>query len=628
MAEIALVNLLLLLGAMLLLAGILSSLLALRLGAPLLLAFLGIGMLAGEDGVLGIAFSDYRATYLVGTLALALILFDGGMRTRFSTFRLAFSPALALATVGVVVTAGLTGLAAWWWLGLPLLGALLVGSVLGSTDAAAVMLLLRGGGVQVDQRVGALLEVESGMNDPMAVMLTLLLVSVIAAGGAGGTGQAEIGAGFVLLFLAQHALIGGVAGYAGGLLAVAGLNRLQIAEGLRPALAVTFGIAIAALASVLHGSGLLAAYVAGLVVGNRRPQGFAAVLDFSDAMTWIAQIGMFVLIGLLVTPSQLLADVPAGLVVFAALTFVARPVAVFLCLAPFRMSWREQLFAAWVGLRGSVAVLLAAIPALAGLAQGERYFHMVFIAVVASLLLQGWTLRRLAHALGLLLPGRHAAARAVLDLPGARDAEIMAFPIVAGSPAIARALPAWVQPLLLLSDGHLQPVPAQHRLAPGETLYVLVAPGREHELDRFFVPEAEDEDASLGVFSVDGAARIADLAAAYGLATPPVPSDETVAGLFAAEYGGLVGLGDRVRLGGLSLAAEEVEDGQVLRAALDLDPLPARRDAMRLAGRRLRVLLHRLRRLPARASGRAGLGSSAKVLRPARESADSPDAPP
>jgi cell volume regulation protein A len=605
MAEIGMVNFWLLLGAALLLAGILSSLLAMRLGAPLLLMFLAIGMLAGEDGPLGVVFNDYRATYLVGTLALSLILFDGGMRTRLSTFRLALAPAVLLATVGVVVTAAITGLAAWWWLGLPLLGALLVGSVLGSTDAAAVMLLLRAGGVQVDQRIGALLEVESGLNDPMAVMLTLLLVSLLSAG--------EAAAGGIAVYLVQHIAIGGVAGIVGGGLAVFALSRLQLTEGLRPALAVACGLTIAALAAVLHGSGLLAAYVAGLVVGNRRPPGIAAVLDFSEAVTWIAQIGMFLLIGLLVTPNQLLTDLEAGLVVFAALTFLARPVAVVLCLAPFRFGWREHAFAAWVGLRGSVAVLLAAIPALAGLAQAERYFNLVFIAVLASLLLQGWTLRRVAQLLRLLLPGRPSPPRAVLDLPGARDAEIMAFPIVEGSPALSQRLPDWVRPLLLLSDGRLQPAPSDLRPKPGETLYVLAPPGRESEVDRFFAPETEDDVPGLGSFSVDGAARVAELADAYGLAVPPVPADETVAGLFSAEYGGMVGLGDRARLGGLSLVAEAVEDGQVTRAALDLDPTPERRDALRVLGRRLRVAARRGLRL---------LSSRPKVFRRARESVD------
>jgi cell volume regulation protein A len=589
MTEIATVDLLLLLGAVLLLLGILSSLVAMRLGAPLLLIFLAIGMLAGEDGILGIPFSDTRATYMVGTLALFLILFDGGMRTRLSTFRLAFGPAVLLATLGVIVTAAVTGLASWWWLGLPLMGALLVGSVLGSTDAAAVMLLLRGGGVQVDQRVGALLEVESGLNDPMAVMLTLLLVGLLTAGDASAAGVAR--------FLAIQVVVGGALGLGGGNLAVLALSRLHLAEGLRPALAIAFGLTTAAAATALHGSGLLAAYVAGLVVGNRRPPGIAAVLDFTDALTWIAQIAMFLMIGLLVTPTALVGQWQAGLFVFAVLTFVARPLAVVLCLVPFRFTWREHAFAAWVGLRGSVAVLLAAIPSLAQVPQSALYFNLAFIAVLASLLLQGWTLRWVAHGLGLLLPARPAAPRAVLDLPGVRDTEIIAFSVLAGSPVLSHRLPDGVRPLLLLSGGQLLPAPAEPKLSPGETLYLLAPPSREAELARLFAAEREDDLVGLGSFSVDGAARVEDLAAAYGLAAPPVPAGETVAGLFAADYGGMVGLGDRVRLAGLSLVAEAVEDGQVVRAALDLDAAPERRDGARLLRRRLRVALHRLRRL-------------------------------
>ncbi|MCC7284225.1 MAG: hypothetical protein IT556_17715, partial [Acetobacteraceae bacterium] len=184
---------------------------------------------------------------------------------------------------------------------------------------------------------------------------------------------------------------------------------------------------------------------------------------------------------------------------------------------------------------------------------------------------------------------------------------IIALPVVAGSPVLTHKLPDWVRPLLLLSDGHLHPAPVEPQLRPGETLYVLAPHGREHELDRFFAPESEDEEPALGAFSVDGATSIAELAAAYGLAAPPVPANETVAGLFAAEYGGLVGLGDRVRLAGLWLVAEDVIDGHVTRAALDLDPAPPRREAMRLIGRRLRVARRRLRRLilsPARMFGR------------------------
>jgi cell volume regulation protein A len=586
MEAIANLNLLILLGAALALAGILTSLAASRFGAPLLLVFLGLGMLAGEDGPLGLQFNDTAATYLVGTVALSLILFDGGLRTRLSTFRLALAPAVPLATLGVLVTGGLTGAAAHYWVGLSWPQALLVGAVVGSTDAAAVLFLLRAGGVQLSQRVGAVLEVESGLNDPMAVLLTLLLVGVVQSGSAD---PAE-----VMVFLLRQGVLGAAFGIGGGFLARYGLERLKLPAGLRPPLAAAYGVGIAAAAAVADGSGLLAAYLAGLVLGNRHVEGLASILDFSEALTWLAQIAMFLVIGLLVTPTQLLGQLEAGLIISAALAFVARPVAVWLCLIPFRFTWREKVFVSWVGLRGSVAVLLAAIPALAGLPDGQLYFNLAFIVVVSSLAVQGWSLRRVARALGLVLPGAaQPVRRAVLDLPGAPGSEIFAIEIDIGSPALERALPDWMRPLLLLRDGVLSvpgPVP---ELQAGDTLYLLAPPNREAALDRHFA--IATDEAPLGAFSVEGSAELAALAAAYGSEAPNLPSGETVSDLFSATYGGFVGLGDRVRLGGLSLAAEAVEEGRVTRAAIDLEALPERRDAPRLLLRRARLSLRRLR---------------------------------
>lgn len=587
MAEIVSLNLLILLGAALTLAGILTSLAASRFGAPLLLVFLGLGMLAGEDGLLGLRFDDTRATYLVGTIALSVILFDGGMRTRFAIFRLAVAPSVLLATLGVIITGGLTGAAAHYLVGLSWPSALLVGAVVGSTDAAAVLFLLRAGGVQLSQRVGALLEVESGLNDPMAVLLTLLLVGVVQSGTADPAG--------IALFLVKHGVLGAGFGIGGGFLARLGLERLKLPAGLRPPLAAAFGVGVSAAASVADGSGLLAAYLAGLILGNRHVEGLASILDFSEALTWLAQIAMFLVIGLLVTPTQMLRYLEAGLIISAALAFVARPVAVWLCLIPFRFTWREKTFVSWVGLRGSVAVLLAAIPALAGLPNGQLFFNLAFIVVLSSLLVQGWTLRRVATALGLVLPGAAAPVRhAVLDLPGAPGSEIFALELLPDSPALHRALPPWARPLLLLRDGLLTvpgPDPALH---PGDTLYLLAPPGRDTEIDRHFA--IATDEAPLGAFSVEGTAEITALAAAYGVAPPPVPEGETVADLFASEYGGFVGLGDRLRLGALSLAAEEVAEGRVQRAAIDLEALPDRRDAPRLLLRRIRLGLRRTRR--------------------------------
>ncbi|MDW8478636.1 MAG: potassium/proton antiporter [Xanthomonadales bacterium] len=423
MDALVLGNAKLLIGAALVLAGILSSVLASRFGAPLLLVFLVIGMLAGEEGLLGIAFRDLSAAYTIGSLALAVILFDGGLRTRAAALREAWAPAVLLATVGVLVTAGLTALAASPLLGLGLAESLLLGAVIASTDAAAVFFLLRAGGLHLGRRVAATLEIESGSNDPMAVFLTLFLVGILLSPEQASVPEA-------LGFLLGQLLVGAAFGLAGGRLLVAALNRLPLPGGLHPVFAVAFAVALFALANAASGSGFLAAYLAGLVVGNRPVRAFASVLNLQDAATWLAQIVMFLVLGLLASPLSLLAHLGAALAVAAFLMLVARPAAVWLCLAPFLFAPRERLFIAWVGLRGAVGIFLASIPLLVGLPQGTLFFDVAFVVVLASLLIQGWTLRPVARALGVALPRLDPVIERVeLDLPGQLALELVGYPV-------------------------------------------------------------------------------------------------------------------------------------------------------------------------------------------------------
>src|SRR5438132_1352067 len=292
MAVLDTISIGILLGALLVLAGIMSSLVALRFGAPLLLVFLIVGMLAGEGGPGGIQFDDVRTTYVVGSIALALILFDGGLRTRFAIFRSVLAPAVTLATVGVLVTAALTAPVAKYLLAMSWTEALLVGAVVASTDAAAVFFLLHARGLRLRPRVGAILEVESGSNDPFAVLLTLLLVEFLTVGDRSWQ--------HVLAVLAEQAVLGTVIGVIGGRAIVVVLNRLGLAQGLHAPFVTTSALVIFGLASAAHGSGFLAAYLAGLVVGNRPTRAHNTVIVFLDAATWLAQIVMFVLLGLLV----------------------------------------------------------------------------------------------------------------------------------------------------------------------------------------------------------------------------------------------------------------------------------------------------------------------------------------
>src|SRR6267154_1740930 len=323
MASLDSVSIAILLGAALVMAGILSSLLALRFGAPLLLVFLFIGMLAGDSGPGQLRFDDVRATYLVGSVALALFLFDGGLKTRFQSIRAVLAPSMVLATVGVLLTALITAPIAKIALDLNWTEALLVGAVVASTDAAAVFLLVHAQGLRLRPRVGATLEAESGTNDPFAVFLTLMLVELISIG--------ESSVAHVMLEL----------------------NRVALPQGLHAPFVTTAALVIFGAAQIAHASGFLAVYLAGIIIGNRPTRAHNSVVTFLDAATWLAQIVMFVLLGLLVSPHRLLSSAGGAVAVAFALMLVARPLAVLICLAPFKFNWREKIFIAWTGLPGA-----------------------------------------------------------------------------------------------------------------------------------------------------------------------------------------------------------------------------------------------------------------------------------
>jgi potassium/hydrogen antiporter len=341
-----------------------TSLLAFRFGAPLLLVFLLLGLLVGEDG-LGIHFDDASLAFFIGSLALAVILFDSGFGTKLSSLRTAAAPAIILATLGVLLTTALVGIAAHVIIGLPWLEAFLVGAVISSTDAAAVFFLLRVGGITIQERVRATLEIESGSNDPMAIFLTITLVELILAN------NDQSGVSHFLLNFVQQMGVGLVFGLAGGFLIVRMANAVQLEPGLYPIVVLAAALAVFGATGALGGSGFLAVYVAGILAGNSQIFGKLTLLRFQAGFTWLAQISMFLILGLLATPSQFasIALQAIGLALF--LTFVGRPLAVWLCLLPFNYRPEETAFIAWVGLRGAVSILLAIMPLAAGLPNGH-----------------------------------------------------------------------------------------------------------------------------------------------------------------------------------------------------------------------------------------------------------------
>jgi cell volume regulation protein A len=593
---------LILAGAALVAFSILLGQLSTRFGAPLLLVFLAIGMLAGEDGPGGILFSDYNAAFVIGSLALAVILFDGGLRTSRDTLRLALGPAIALASVGVAITAVLVGLVAALLLDFSWPAALLIGSIVASTDAAAVFALLRLKGMDVQRRTAATLEVESGLNDPIAVFLTVLFTEYLIAPEGAGFGE-------VILRLVLQMAGGAIVGVAGGYLLTRLINRLSLAAGLYPILALSLALVIFGGALAIGASGFLAVYAAGVVLGNSRHREAVSIDRFHDGMAWLAQIALFLMLGLLITPHELLRGWDVALALSLVLMFIARPLAVAICLLPFRFTWQEIVFIGWVGLRGAVPIYLATIPILAGVPNGTAYLNLAFVAVLTSLVMQGWSIAWFARALGLELPPKpERPLRQELGLPGAgADLVIAAYEVATEALATRRPisrlpLAEEARILMAIRSGHALHPPELERLEPGDTVLVLGPAAGQETLDRIFGAReraAEEAGTVFGEFTVDGAAPVQALALLYGL---PVPegSVSTVADFFAQRLGKQPIAGDRLSLGDIELVVQEVEDGTIRTVGIELEPEErrARKIDPRRIGERLAGLAGRMRRLP------------------------------
>ncbi len=578
------INLLILICAGLAVAAVFTSMLAFRFGAPLLLLFLGLGLAAGVDGLGGIDFSDAHSAFLIGSAALAVILFDSGYHTSLKSYRQAAAPAITLATLGVLVTTALVALPGRYLLHLSWSEALLLGTILSSTDAAALFFLLRTGGITIRDRVRSTLEVESGSNDPMAIFLTLTLVAALSGQSSGGPWQ----------ILGRFALAGGggvVMGLLGGWLIIAVVNRLRLDPGLTPVAVMGLAAAVFGLTNLIGGSGFLAAYLAGLLAGNARLQGGGGLRRFQDGITWLAQIAMFVTLGLLATPSQFPALLGAAALLAAVLTFVARPLAVFLCLTPFGFGKRERVFIAWVGLRGAVSILLGLVPLLEGVPQAGRFFDIAFLVVVASLLVQGWTVRPLARWLGLIVPDKAGPVdRMEVDLPGLADREMVAYVLNPDSAvAQGRQLPRWARPILVRRAGRLSGAPGP--LQAGDRVFLLAAPHQVPLLDGLFGrmrDQAETEASLYGDFAMTPDITVAALRDAYGLVLPALPDALTLAELFRREFRQDLELGDRIHLGPVDLIVRDMTDGRITSVGIALDPSPPagwERLKLRLEGR-------------------------------------------
>ncbi|MFG1239374.1 potassium/proton antiporter [Xanthobacter autotrophicus DSM 597] len=569
MGSVVVSNIVLLVVAALVVVGTLSSLLAARFGAPILLVFLVVGVAAGEGGPGGIHFDDYWATYMVGSAALAVILFDGGLRMRVASMRGAILPAVGLSTVGVAFTAALVALVAVPLLGLGWMEGLLVGAIVASTDAAAVLFLVRAQGLRLGRRVGSVIEIESATNDPAAVFLTVLLVEMLTSSAGGHVGDP----GLVVVFGAlREMVLGAVLGVAGGYALVALLNRVDLPGGLHPVMVVGVAVLLFALTSLLHGSGFLAVYLAGLVVGNRPVRAIASITSFLDTITWLCQIVMFVMLGMLVSPEKLLQYALPALGVAAFLILVGRPAAVFACLAPFHFSLKEKLFVSWAGLRGAVSIFLATIPMLAHLPMAEVYFNVAFAVVVVSLILHGWTMGYAARRLDVALSDPDPGVRRFeIDLPGQTEMELVAYPVMAATPVVGQAqLPEWARLMMVVRANETLTPEAAGPLKTGDYGYVLAPPKRVHQLDRLFRPEEATPLDDSAAFPFVGEVRLGDLASFYGLAVPDAELGLTIADAFADRSDDKPAPGMRIAYGQAVIEVRAVTDGRVSYVVLRL----------------------------------------------------------
>ncbi|MDV6315814.1 potassium/proton antiporter [Idiomarina sp. HP20-50] len=558
-------NTLILLCGLLLVVSILAAVASNRLGAPVLLTFLLVGMLAGEQGLLGVEFNNPDIAFFIGSAALVIILFDGGMRTHPERFRVALWPAISLATIGVALTCTLVASAAVYWFGLPWPAALLMGAILSSTDAAAVFGIFQSRGLQIKDRVASTLEIESGSNDPMAVILTLTMTAAVAS----SSFPDWYWVGLDIIWQ----LIGGLTiGWLGGRLFIIAARKLPLSFSFFPLLAIACAISVYALTAKLHASGFLAVYLMGFVIGNARLPQLVHILQVQDGLAWLSQIAMFLILGLLVVPSHLLANAPVAIGIAFTLIFIARPLAVVVSLLPFSFPWREQVFISWVGLRGAVPIILALFPWLSGVPNQELYFDIAFVVVMISLIIQGWSISPVARWLGLEVPlkAKPQQRMPLSSVPSKEALEVWLYRIDKNSPACDHTwkelkLTAPATFVGLIRDGEWLQPETQPMVEEGDGLLVAATVKDIDEVSRILASGGKGLQVSekdfFGDFTLRGDLTLADVGSFYPLGDLNESLLSTsIADYFSHKFHRRVVIGDMIRLGDVILTVRDISD--------------------------------------------------------------------
>ena len=560
------VNTLFLIISLLLFISVIASRVSTRFGMPLLLVFLGVGMLAGDEGLGGIRFDSFAGANMIGQLALAVILLDGGLRTKSDSFRLALKPAAVLASWGVLATVGLLGAFATFFLGVDWKMGLLMAAIVGSTDAAAVFSLMRSSGVRLNSRILATLELESGCNDPMAILLVSALIGLIM-------NPAETGFAEMTTLLARQLGLGLLFGYLAGKALARILERISLAEGLYAILIASGGLLVFATTNLLGGSGFLAVYLAGVFIGNSRNSSTEHVLNVMDGLAWLAQATMFLVLGLLVSPVRLLENWANALVIAAFLILVARPLAVWTSLKFFRYNPREVAYISWVGLRGAVPVTLAITPLMVGVPDALKLFDVAFAVVILSLLIQGTTIPFFARLLKVVLPPKpEPLSQREIWLADKLAVSLQSFKVEAGSDAenshpsaMTRDRFSDGQIFALLRGDQTVAVLPSTQMQAGDVVWFILDEKLGDDFAKQFAAAGSEERSFFGAFNLNPDAVVGDLAEVYGLPVSEGERGLRLDELFRERFGDMPVAGDRIDLNGFEITVKELDNKARIR---------------------------------------------------------------
>lgn len=555
-------NTLFLIIATLLFVSILASRISSRFGMPLLLVFLGVGMLAGREGIGQIEFTNVAQAELIGQLALAVILLDGGLRTKLETFRIAWKPAAVLASWGVIATVALLGVFVTYFLEVDWKMGLLMAAIVGSTDAAAVFSLMRNSGVRLNSRILATLELESGCNDPMAILMVTVLISLIM------TPDKMDAAGVAAMFASQLGLGLAFGALAGKLLAKI-LERIRLVEGLYAILIVSGGLLVFSATNLMGGSGFLAVYLAGVFIGNLHSSSTEHVLNVMDGLAWLAQALMFLVLGLFVSPGRVWDSGIYALLIAAFLILIARPIAVWTSLKFFRYKSREVAYISWVGLRGAVPITLAMTPLMKGVPNAMMLFDVAFAVVILSLLIQGTTIPLVAYLLKVILPPKpEPLSQREIWLADKLAVSLLSFKVEKGSEAENSHPSAMTRDRF--SDGQIFALIRQNRsisvlpstqMQAGDIAWFILDEQLGNDFAKLFSQTGHSATQNFfGAFNLKPETKVGELATVYGLKIDANEEGLCLGDLFRQHFGDMAVAGDRIDLNGFTITVKELDD--------------------------------------------------------------------